>query len=431
MPAKQRTGHVDRIGTKTAGVFYRGTNNDRRYEVTWRCHGTCGNPKHRAKGNGQHWERAHGDYRDACELLGARRAEVRDRRARAQRGEGVAPAKTFAEVTAEYRGSGDFRGLAGGTPDRYRRDQDAYVLPTFGHMLVGDIRASHIRGWLDYLRRGYRRQRPSRGRTTGLSESALNSALTALRVVLRYAAEADPPYIDHNPVEDVKARHLPKPDEDKREKQVLDEDQLDRLAAAAESPYRLIFQAAMWTGLRSSELRGLTWGDLDRRVGWVTVTRQMDHKETGRRVPLKAKGLSDKREVPLVPELAEALHDHRARLAEHDRAKPTDWVFQDGDGGHLRNEPLGAALNRAVEAAGIERDAEKALSLHALRHGFGSIQLARGRSLVWVSQRLGHTKLSTTERWYVHEIEALSDREAEAMRADAEARRARRSAVTV
>ena len=137
------------------------------------------------------------------------------------------------------------------------------------------------------------------------------------------------------------------------------------------------------------------------------------------------KGLSDRREVPLVPELSEALGAHRARLQEHDRAKPTDWVFQDADGNFIRNEPLADAFERAVGAAGIERNPERSLTLHALRHGFGSIQLARGRSLVWVSQRLGHTKLSTTERWYVHEIEALSDREAEAMRADAEARRRR------
>jgi integrase len=426
MPAKKRTGHADRKPTRTAGVYFRGANNGRAYQVTWRCHGTCANPKHRAKGGGQHWARAHGDHQDACALLNLKLAEVRGRRARVQRGERVAPAKTFAEVCVEYRRSDDFKRLDGGSPDRYMRDQDSYVLPTFGDMLIADIRASHIRDWLDYLRRDYRRQRPSRGRTRGLSESALNSALTGLRVVLRHAAEMDPPYIDHNPLEDVMARHLPKPDEDRREKQILGEDELDRLIAAADDPFRLIFQTAMWTGLRSSELRGLSWGDLDRRDGWVTVTRQMDHKEIGRRVPLKAKGLSDKREVPLVPELAEALRDHRAKLAEHDRAKPADWVFQDGDGGHVRNEPLGTAFAHAVEAAGIERDPDRSLSLHALRHGFGSIQLARGRSLIWVSQRLGHTKLSTTERWYVHEIEALSDREAEAMRADAEQRRARR-----
>jgi integrase len=55
----------------------------------------------------------------------------------------------------------------------------------------------------------------------------------------------------------VRTRHLPKPDEDKREKQVLDEDGLERLVDAAEEPYRLIFLTAMWTGLRASELRGL------------------------------------------------------------------------------------------------------------------------------------------------------------------------------
>jgi integrase len=69
--------------------------------------------------------------------------------------------------------------------------------------------------------------------------------------------QVDPLYIASNPIEEVRTRHLPKPDEDKREKQVLDEDGLERLVDAAEEPYRLIFLTAMWTGLRASELRGL------------------------------------------------------------------------------------------------------------------------------------------------------------------------------
>jgi hypothetical protein len=40
--------------------------------------------------------------------------------------------------------------------------------------------------------------------------------------------------------------------------------------------------------------------DVSRREGWITVSRQMDHKETGRRVPLKTKGLSERRVLPPV-----------------------------------------------------------------------------------------------------------------------------------
>jgi hypothetical protein len=40
--------------------------------------------------------------------------------------------------------------------------------------------------------------------------------------------------------------------------------------------------------------------DVRRREGWITVSRQMDHKETGRRVPLKMKGLSERRVLPPV-----------------------------------------------------------------------------------------------------------------------------------
>ena len=67
-----------------------------------------------------------------------------------------------------------------------------------------------------------------------------------------------------------------------------------------------------YTGLRSSELRGLAWGDLDLKVGRVIVTRQVDHEERGERVPLKSETLTDRRTVPLMTELADELRNHRA-----------------------------------------------------------------------------------------------------------------------
>lgn len=59
---------------------------------------------------------------------------------------------------------------------------------------------------------------------------------------------------------------------------------------------------------------------------------------------------------------------------------------------------------------------DKRLSLHSLRHGYVSLLLARGEQLVNVSRWLGHRKLSTTERVYVHQIESLDDLAAENMR---------------
>jgi hypothetical protein len=59
---------------------------------------------------------------------------------------------------------------------------------------------------------------------------------------------------------------------------------------------------------------------------------------------------------------------------------------------------------------------DRRLSPHSLRHGYGSLFLARGEQVSNVSAWLGHRKISTTERWYAHQIESMLDVAAERMR---------------
>lgn len=61
--------------------------------------------------------------------------------------------------------------------------------------------------------------------------------------------------------------------------------ELDRLLAAADEPYRLLFTLAAETGARLGEVLGLTWADVDTASATVTFTAQLDRK--GERVPLK------------------------------------------------------------------------------------------------------------------------------------------------
>lgn len=148
----------------------------------------------------------------------------------------------------------------------------------------------------------------------------------------------------------------------------------------------------------------------------------MDHEDRGERVPLKSKTLTDRRTVPLMTELVEQLRDHRAKLAEWGRATPGAWVFPNEEGRHITYAGFAAAFGRAVATASLEDDA---LTPHSLRHGFGSIMLALGHATKTVSNWLGHTRVSTTERWYAHQIEAMQDEAGDRMRAQMDERRRR------
>jgi integrase len=194
----------------------------------------------------------------------------------------------------------------------------------------------------------------------------------------------------------------------------LDERQIERLLDAAPEPFRLMLEVKAGCGLRSAELRALTWGDVEEKRKRIIVSRQIDTDDRGRREAIKDRSLTEDRQVPLTDALLERLLDRRARMAEYELAGPDDFVF--GDGRHVKHGQLDDAFRTAVDEAKIQRDPDKRLSPHALRHSYGSLLLARGEQVSTVSAWLGHRKVTTTERWYAHQIETLLDEAAERMR---------------
>jgi integrase len=245
----------------------------------------------------------------------------------------------------------------------------------------------------------------------GLSESTINGALTPLHCVFKFAASRKRGYIGANPVERLDEDELPSPEADKREVQMLDTPQLRRLFDAAPEPYRPMLEVKASTRLRSSELRALVWSDvdLDPERPRIIVSRQIDNADVGHRVELKDRALTDHRIVPLSYAAAERLRAHRGERGGR------DWVF--GNGHYVRHDQLDMALRKAVRDAGIEREEGKRLSLHSLRHGYGSVLLGSGAAgLAEVSAWLGHRKISTTEKWYAKRIETLLDLAAQRMR---------------
>ena len=82
-----------------------------------------------------------------------------------------------------------------------------------------------------------------------------------------------------------------KPDtEDERPKRVLTPDELARLLAAVDEPYRTIFELAAETGARLGETLGLVWGEIDFDGATVTFTHQLDRN--GRRVRAEDQALA-------------------------------------------------------------------------------------------------------------------------------------------
>jgi len=128
------------------------------------------------------------------------------------------------------------------------------------------------------------------------------------------------------------------------------------------------------SGLRVSELAGLDVDDLDRAESTVRVV---------------GKGRKE-RIVPFGGSAARALE---RCLAGRDRGP----VFVNARGGRLSTRSVRVIVQRAARAAGITRR----VSPHTLRHTFATHLLDAGADLRAIQELLGHSRLSTTQR-YTH-----------------------------
>lgn len=147
-----------------------------------------------------------------------------------------------------------------------------------------------------------------------------------------------------------------------------------------------LFIFAACTGLRLGELLALRWSDIDIEASVVIVSRAMS---AGQEASTKSRR---SRPVPLAEQAKAEL---RALLQRKIFTSQSDYVFCRPDGGPLDRSAVRSRFIRAQKKARI-----RVRRFHDLRHTFGSLAIQRF-DLVSVKDMMGHSKLSTTER-YLH-----------------------------
>lgn len=144
-----------------------------------------------------------------------------------------------------------------------------------------------------------------------------------------------------------------------RDKDILTPEEFQRLAEQLSVRDRAIVLLAGSTGLRRSEMIGLTWSDLDTRTMEVNVVRSCVRNRIG-----KTKTESSRRPVPLHPIVLNALLNWRA---ESVYAEETDFLFPSirlkGNRPLSPDSLLKKSIRPALARAGIARGNEKAWSM--------------------------------------------------------------------
>ena len=211
----------------------------------------------------------------------------------------------------------------------------------------------------------------------GLQKSSAGRKLASLRTFFRYLCREG--VLDKNP-----ARALLSPRRERRIPSHLEEQEVDAFldvpgGTPAAIRSRAILELLYATGMRCGELVGLDMGDVDLDARMVRV-------------------LGKGRKERVVPFGTRALDSLRAWLVERRRLRARDEaLFVNGRSGRLTDRSVRRLVSQRVRSVSINRK----LSPHSLRHSFATHLLSRGADLRSIQELLGHSSLSTTQR-YTH-----------------------------
>lgn len=168
------------------------------------------------------------------------------------------------------------------------------------------------------------------------------------------------------------------------------------LLAADGNRLEALYVLAVATGLRSGELLGLHWSDIDLKAGMLAVRRTLI--ELGNELSFgEPKTKAGKRAIPLPAIAVDALTLHKGRMMTEGHG-PNPLVFIDGQGNPIRRSDLRRfSLHPLLKKAGIPE-----IRFHDLRHTCATLLFSEGTHPKIVQERLGHSTIALTLDTYSH-----------------------------
>jgi integrase len=175
------------------------------------------------------------------------------------------------------------------------------------------------------------------------------------------------------------------------EPNLLSGKELSAILAALPLRWRTLATLMAWTGLRFGEASALKWEDIDEEKGAIRVRRSQY-----RRVVSPATKTGKNRTVPLVPELATMLSEHRRELLKNQHPGLEEaWVFPSDTGGLMYTGSLCEPITKAAKAAGIRFR----ITPHGLRRTFNNLLRQVEADAIVIRSITGHSTEQMREHY--------------------------------
>ena len=331
--------------------------------------------------------------------------------------------------------------LQPGTVVKYREELDDKILPALGHIKLSELKPHNLNAFFVGLTKDGARKD---GKSGGYAKATIQKTRNVLSSILRTAAEWE--IIEKNPLDRVRFKA-----EDAADKiKYFSPDQAAAFLEYIEQPYtvqigghkriddtgkpymvgtyqttreipeqmRVLFNLALYTGLRRGELLALEWSDIDFNNDRLTVSKAAT-KINGQQTVKAPKTKTSCRTVSIPNSLTVRLQRLKAdrleyRLKIGQRWQGANWIFIQEDGKMMCDSAPRQAMQSAIMRYNAGRKEAEQLPLipfHGLRHTSATLLIAEHQDIKTVSRRLGHAQTSTTLNIYAHALQE-SDKKA-------------------
>jgi len=248
-----------------------------------------------------------------------------------------------------------------------------FLIPAFGQMRLQDINPEAVQGMIAGMVR------------LGASRAYVLNVLGTLNSILTSAVQWG-----HKAQRLDRTRLVIPVEGEKQRGRTFTPDQAQQILEAAQEPERSMWVTAVMTGLRSGELAGLQWEDIDLEGAYLEVRRSCYRGQMN-----AVKSRAGNRVVPLPDPLLDILRAHQERSGNS-----TGLVFRGKHGGPVdMNSWRERRLAPLLKRLGIPRG-----GLHAFRHALASVLVSDGANPKVAQKQLGHSDIRTTLDLYSHII---------------------------
>lgn len=335
--------------------------------------------------------------------------------------------------------------LQPGTVEKYRAELENKVLPSLGHLKLTELRPRNLTSFFAKMAKDGARKD---GKPGGYSKGSITKTKNVLSSVLRTAVEWE--LIDSNPIDKVRTQA-----ENAAEKiKFFAPEQASLFLAYIEEPYtvkikghkrtddtgkpysvgdyqtkkeipeqiRILFNLAIYGGLRKGELLALEWNDFDFEKNTVSISKSVT-VVAGKQLTKAPKTKTSFRTVAIPAFLTQRIKElkrerTRYRLSVGDYWQGENWVFIQDNGKQMNYSTPYQAFHDAITRYNEGKKPEQRLPmipLHGLRHTSATLLIASHQDIRTVSSRLGHAQASTTMNIYAHALQEADKNASDAL----------------